>query len=76
MCIPEPSPPELKNQGSLLCSQSAAMSLLGFLGSITKSATPVLVLAYKTLFQVYPPSVVLYTPRSLCVPHGDPIAPT
>ena len=74
--MPDPSPPELKNQGSLLCSQSAAINLLGLFGSITKSATPVLLFANSIFCQVLPPSVVLNTPRSGCSPHGEPIAPT
>ena len=59
MKIPDPSPPELKNHGSLLCSQRATINLLGLLGSITISPTPVLLVAYNILFQVLPPSLVL-----------------
>src|SRR6056297_3206295 len=76
ICSPLPSPPELKNQGSLLCSHMAAINLLGFVGSMTKSATPVLLFTNKTFSQVSPPSVVLKTPRSGCSPQGEPIAPT
>ena len=76
MCIPEPSPPDLKNQGSRLCSHNVAISLFGLVGSIIKSATPVLLLINNILFQVCPPSVVLKTPRSGCSPHGEPMAPT
>ena len=74
--IPEPSPPELKNQGSLLCSHNATINLFGFVGSITISPTPVLLFENKTLLHVFPPSTVLKTPRSLCAPQGDPMAPT
>ena len=76
MCKPLPVPPDLKNQGSRLCSHMAAINLLGLLESITKSATPVLLFTKRILFHVSPPSVVLYTPRSGCTPHGEPIAPT
>src|SRR6056297_1427522 len=76
MCNPLPSPPELKNHGSLLCSHMAAISLFGFFGSITKSATPVLLFTNNTFSQVSPPSVVLKTPRSGCSPQGEPMAPT
>ena len=76
ICNEDPSPPELKNQGSRLCSHMATNSLFGFVGSMTMSATPVLLFVNNILFHVFPPSVVLNTPRSGCSPQGEPIAPT
>ena len=76
MYKPLPEPPELKNQGSRLCSHIAAINLLGLVGSIIRSATPVLLFTKRTFSQVSPPSVVLKTPRSGCSPQGDPMAPT
>ena len=76
MCNAEPFPPELKNQGSRLCSHMAANSLFGLERSITKSATPVLLFAKRIFSHDLPPSVVLKTPRSGCSPQGEPIAPT
>src|SRR5262245_26815819 len=44
---------------------AAAYSSFGSFGLISMSTTPVLLSIYKVCFQVLPPSVVLYTPRSL-----------
>src|SRR5688572_2001677 len=63
-CRPDPGPPELKNHGQRRYSHIAAKSLFGLTGSITRSATPVRSLTYRTFVQVLPPSVVLKTPRS------------
>ena len=76
MYIPEPVPPELNVQGLRRCSHMAAISLLGFDGSTTKSAQPVFSFTYNDFVQVFPPSVVLNTPRSGCSPQGEPIAAT
>ncbi len=40
-CSPLPGPPEVKNHGHRRCSHMAAMSLLGFDGSMTRSPAPV-----------------------------------
>src|SRR5688572_16249782 len=66
ICKPLPAPPLFKFHGVLLNCHIAAMSLFGFDGSITRSAQPVVSLAYKILFHVSPPSVVLKTPLSGC----------
>ena len=76
MCNPEPLPPEVKVQGLRRCSHMAAINLLGFVGSTTKSAAPVLALINRIFCHVFPPSVVLKTPRSGCSPQGEPIAAT
>src|SRR5687768_4809898 len=61
---PEPGPPELKNHGQRRYSHIAAKSLFGFVGSMIRSAAPVLSLTYSTFVHVLPPSIVLKTPRS------------
>ena len=43
---------------------------------MTKSAMPVFLFSYKIFFHDLPPSIVLKTPRSVCSPQGEPIAPT
>ena len=55
----EPSPPELKLYGVLLTFQVEAYIILEFVGSIIKSTTPESSLAYKILFQFFPPSTLL-----------------
>ena len=72
MYIPEPSPPEVKNQGLRPYCHMAAISLLGFSGSITKSAHPVESFTKRVLFQVSPPSIDLNTPRSGFGPQAEP----
>ena len=59
MYKPLPGPPDLKNQGSLLCSHIAAINLFGFSGSITKSPIPVLLFTNKIFLHDFPPFVVL-----------------
>src|ERR1041385_7085755 len=61
-----PSPPERKVQPFLRKSHIPANSVPGCCGSIVSIEQPVEALApASTLFQVLPPSLVLYTPRSL-----------
>src|SRR5262245_4068637 len=43
---------------------------------MTRSVAPVLSSTFSTCFQVVPPSVVLYTPRSPPGPQSDPVAAT
>src|SRR5512142_720109 len=51
-----------------------AYSTSGFEGSITTSLTPVFSLIVSTAFQVFPPSAVLYSPRSPPGAHSGPCA--
>lgn len=52
------------------------MTVFGSVGSIRMSITPVLPSTKCTLFHVFPPSSVLYTPRSSLSPYSRPRAPT
>ena len=58
------SPPELNDHAVLLNSHMEAYNVLGFEGSIAKSAHPVELFRYKIFSQVFPPSIDLYTPLS------------
>ena len=54
----------------------AANNLSGLEGSMTSSAHPVRSSTSNTCDHVWPPSVVLYTPRSGLSPHAEPVAAT
>ena len=73
---PLPSPPLSKNQGSRRKDHIAANNLSGLDGSMTSSAHPVRSSTFNTCDHVWPPSVVLYTPRSGLSPHAEPVAAT
>src|SRR5689334_11169894 len=60
-----PAPPPLNPHGVRRRSYDAAISTFGLLGSITTSVKPVFSSMNLVLVQVFPPSVVLYRPRSL-----------
>src|SRR5215469_8486481 len=61
-----PSPPERKVQPARRKSHIPANSASGFVGSIARPEQPVERLEpASTRLQLFPPSVVLYTPRSL-----------
>ena len=66
--IADPLPPLETVQGYLRCSQEVAYRMRGLFISIDKEAIPVLSLINKTRFQLFPPSVDLYTPRSVFGP--------
>ena len=57
-------------------SHIAANSTRGFPGAMARSAAPVVSFTKSTFFQVFPPSVVLNTPRSALGPHVCPSAAT
>src|ERR1035438_1042913 len=61
---PLPFPPELKDQGVLLNSHIPAYMISGFCQSIATSLHPVFSSTYRIFSQVFPPSDVLYKPRS------------
>ena len=54
----------------------AATMISGFRGSMTKSVTPVFSSSFSSGAHVFPPSVVLYSPRSPPGPHSGPGAAT
>src|SRR6185312_1685518 len=66
---PLPGPPLESAHGLRSASQVLAYSTCGLFWSITTSTAPALSLTKRTLFQVAPPSVVLYTPRSAFGPN-------
>src|SRR5260370_42045231 len=53
-----------------------AYRMLGFVGSISRSATLCWLSMYRVLVHDLPPSVVINTPRSSLVPNAWPSAPT
>src|ERR1041385_1467053 len=61
---PDPGPPLDIDHSLRNASQSAAYITSGLVRSIEMSTPPVLSSRYKTLRQVFPPSVVLKIPRS------------
>src|SRR5581483_2125654 len=69
-------PPSMSVQTCRRRWYAAAISTSGLRGSSTTSVTPVFSLMDSTHFQVLPPSVVLYRPRSPPGPHSGPCAAT
>src|SRR5256886_5199481 len=69
-------PPPLNPKGVRRRSYAAAYSVSGLSGSMAMSLTPVSSLIFSTCDQVFPPSTVLYTPRSGFGPHRCPSAAT
>src|SRR2546430_10590152 len=69
-------PPPLNPKGVRRRSYAAAYSVSGLSGSMAMSLTPVSSLIFSTCDQVFPPSAVLYTPRSGFGPHRCPSAAT
>src|ERR1035441_1178962 len=55
---------------------AAAYTMSGFDGSSATSTTPVFSLTVSTAFQFFPPSVLLYSPRSPPAPQSGPSAAT
>src|ERR1051325_11411958 len=74
--MPLPGPPPLKPHGTRRRWYDAAYSVFGFDGSITTSVNPVFSSMNFVFVQVAPPSVVLYSPRSLFGPNRCPSAAT
>src|SRR5579871_1506761 len=73
---PLPGPPPLyPHQVRRRCSEEA-YTIFGLLGSMATSLKPVSGSMYLASFQVFPPSVVLYRPRSGLEPNRWPIAAT
>src|SRR5215813_12848971 len=69
-------PPPLKPHQVRRREYDAAYTVLGFCGSIATSVNPVSLSMNFTFFQVLPPSVVLYRPRSGLGPNRCPPAAT
>ena len=67
-----PGPPPIRAATFLCFCQLAAYKISGFVGSITKSVTPVHSLMSKVFFQVLPPSIVLNKPLSPPELHNGP----
>src|SRR5215469_7132591 len=65
---PLPGPPLLKSHGVRRCCHMLASRRLGLEGSITRSLQPEVSLVYRIFVHVSPPSVVLKTPLSGCMP--------
>ena len=74
--MPLPGPPPLKPQGVRRRWYDAAMSVFGLAGSITMSVKPVFSSMNFDAVHVFPPSMVLNTPRSLFGPNRCPTAAT
>src|SRR4030065_810885 len=60
---PLPGPPDLKVYAFLWKSHIPAYKIFGLEGSIVRSAHPVPLLTKRIFSQVFPPSIVLKTPR-------------
>src|SRR6266542_4930827 len=73
---PLPGPPPLNPHGVRRRWYDAAMRTLGFDGSITMSVNPVFSSTNFVFVHVFPPSVVLKTPRSWFGPNRWPTAAT
>ena len=73
---PLPEPPLSMLCGRRITSHIPAYKTLGFPGSITKSEHPVCSFTNRVFVQVFPPSVVLNTPRSADGPNRCPITAT
>ena len=71
-----PGPPPIRAATFLCFCQLAAYSTSGFVGSITRSVTPVHSLISNVFFQVLPPSVVLNKPLSPPGLHNGPCEAT
>src|SRR5260370_42269065 len=69
---PLDGPPPLKPQGVRRRWYMAAYRVLGLFRSIAMSVAPVSSLTKRTLCHVLPPSIDLYTPRSLLGPQRWP----
>src|SRR6185436_12170788 len=63
--MPEVLPPSSKFQARRVRYHMAAYNSSGFFGLISMSTERVLSSTYNVCFHVLPPSIVLYTPRSL-----------
>src|SRR6476660_2213348 len=72
----EPGPPLLRKYGPRERSHDAAYKVFGSRGSIATSMKPALSLMNFESSHVFPPSVVLYKPRSAFGPHVAPTAAT
>src|SRR6478672_8812454 len=72
----EPGPPLLRKYGPRDRSHDAAYSVLGSRGSMATSMNPALSLTNLTSSQLFPPSIVLYNPRSGFDAHVAPTAAT
>src|SRR5688572_26610658 len=70
---PLPSPPLSRLYGVRISRQVPAYMTSGLPYSIDSSLAPVWLLTYRTRRQVFPPSVVLYTPRISLGPNRWPI---
>src|SRR5271157_1666704 len=71
-----PGPPPLYPKTVRRCWYVVAYRMFGLCGSIAISLAPVSSFTYRVSIQVAPPSVLLYTPRSLLGPHRSPCAAT
>src|SRR5438105_1179331 len=74
--IPLVGPPSSKFQALRVRYQALAYNSAGFSGLISISTTPVLLSMNRVCFQVLPPSVVLYMPRSLLGEYKCPCTAT
>src|SRR5688572_12327097 len=74
--MPLPGPPPTKQHAVRRRWYVAANSVFGFDGSIAISVAPVFSSTYSTLFQLWPPFVLLKTPRSAFGPNRFPTAAT
>src|SRR5437868_14098015 len=75
-CTPEPGPPAMQPKTRRLRCQVVATSMSGLRGSSWMSFAPVQSSTERILFQVLPPSAVLYTPRSPPLRQSGPWAAT
>ena len=71
-----PGPPPFMQQAVRRRWYIDANRMFGSVADITRSFAPVSSSPLRTCFQLFPPSVVLYTPRSPPGPNSGPVAAT